>query len=139
MSDATLEIELAAGPWKGEEYTDCWPVGGRISGIVRAHTLEPVKARGVRVELEWHTTGRGDRDRDVVSTAELHSGDLDGPNDYKWPFELRVPEAGPISYAGHYVNIHWVVRAVIDIAWARDPTAERPIQVLPDYDPAATS
>ncbi|MBN1491007.1 MAG: hypothetical protein JXA69_13910 [Phycisphaerae bacterium] len=133
MSKPDLQIELSPGPWPGHDYAGCWPVGGRIAGTLRAQTFEPVKARGVRVELGWHTEGRGDTDKKVVDTVTVQEGSLHGPQAYQWTFELAVPSDGPISYHGHYINILWQVRAVVDMPWARDAKAEQPVQILPDY------
>ena len=133
MSATELQIELVPGPWPGAEYVGCWPIGGRIAGVLRARTVEPVKARGVRIELAFHTEGRGDTDKNAVDTVTLHEGPLHGPQEHQWKFELAVPADGPITYHGHYVNILWVVRAVVDIPWGRDTKQEHPVQILPDY------
>ena len=104
MSRAELQIVLEPGPWEGEQYADCWPVGGELNGQVHLQTAEPIDARSVRVELRWHTEGRGNRNEQIVDTVELHQGELAGPHSYDWPFQLRVPDDGPISYEGHYIH-----------------------------------
>ncbi len=130
-----LSITLEPGPWPDEQYTDCWPVEGRIAGTVRLDAPQPMRARRVVVELEWHTEGRGDRDRAAVGKVEVHTGDIP-EGEHAWPFSFSVPPEGPISYHGHLIQILWVVRATIDIPWARDRKTEYPLTVLPDYDTA---
>jgi hypothetical protein len=133
MNAGELTIELDAGPWEGEDYVNSWPVGGVITGRVRYAHHEEVEAGTARVDLRVHTEGRGDRDEQTGASVLLHEGGLSGGRGYEWPFELRVPPDGPISYSGRYINLIWNVRAVVHIRRAHS-TTEQPVQILPNYD-----
>ncbi len=86
-----------------------------------------IECRGVRVLLGWRTDGRGTKDSSTVYEETLFAGELPiGEQEY--PFQATIP-LGPISYAGHYININWFVSAHIDLAWQRDPKTERLLHV----------
>ena len=134
MSDSVLNIELQPGPWPGEAYRKAWPIGGLIRGKVHVEPKEPIRANAVRVELGWHTEGRGDEDSDTPTSVTVYEGNLSAATRTTMNFELNVPETGPITYQGHYIHILWTVRAVVDIPWKRDLEQEETVEILPDYD-----
>ena len=123
MGKPVVSIELDPGPWEEPEMADHREAGGTISGRVLLSTDEPVDCRKVVVEVGWRTEGRGDRDGEMCSSVTLHSGEIQ-PGDEAFPFEFDLP-AGPMSYAGHYINIIWNVQARVDLAWKFDPVAVR--------------
>jgi hypothetical protein len=84
----------------------------------------------VLARLEWHTEGRGDRDRDRVAEIGLAGAELTANSTVIRDFTLSVPN-DPWSYAGHYVNIIWEVIVVADIPLARDVIRKEPIVVAP--------
>lgn len=135
MSESRLKLELDHGPWEGAQYSHCWPVGGVITGRMSCYAQSEVKARRVRVDLGWATSGRGDTDKAMVASIDLHEGNLEPLRNYGWRIELPIPPEGPISYEGHLINIKWKVYAIVDRAFARDEILEEEISVLPDIDP----
>jgi hypothetical protein len=134
MSDTTLNLELDHGPWEGAQYDNCWPAGGVVTGRVSCYAQSVVKARGVRIDLGWATSGRGDRDKSIVASVDLHKGNLGPTRSYNWRFEIPIPEDGPISYQGHLITIEWKIWAIVDRPFARDEILEEVISILPDYD-----
>ena len=124
MAAPNIWIDLDPGPWTEPEWKDYYTCGGAVSGRVRILADEPVNCRGVRLTVGWHTEGRGDRDEGKVHEETVHEGELP-TGDHTFPFSARLPQEGPISYAGHYINIVWRATAHIDLAWRRDPTAEK--------------
>ena len=127
----SIHVELDPGPWSEPEYADCRVCGETVSGSVVVQAEEPVRCRAVVVSVGWHTEGRGDRDEETLWEQRVHEGEL-LPGEHRFPFSATLP-AEPMSYAGHYININWQVKATIDVAWARDPHAERQFYaVLPE-------
>ena len=131
---AELRIEIDQGPWAGADYAQAYPVGGRVTGRLVLTVPERQRATNVRAELHWETSGRGSRNSKKVGEQVLLTGDLLPGPDRELPFELAVPDDGPITYHGHYININWKVVGRIDIKWAIDKTADAQLRVLPSYD-----
>lgn len=130
MATPRVQIELDAGPWSEPEYADYRVLGEPISGKVLITSDEPLTCRSVTVTVGWHTEGRGDRDEHAVWESQVHEGEIPA-GAIEFPFRTELP-GGPMSYAGHYVNVLWEVTARIDLAWKRDPTAQRRMHaVLP--------
>jgi hypothetical protein len=123
MATPQVHIELDPGPWTEAEYADYRVLGEPISGKVRIAADEPITCRSVTVSIGWHTEGRGDRDEGTVWESQVHEGEIPA-GEMELPFRAELPD-GPMSYAGQYINILWEVAAQIDLAWKRDPTAER--------------
>lgn len=130
----TMRIMLAPGPWPGEDYARSWPVGGEITGELVIKSHEGQRATNVAVELEWETDGRGTRNHKQVAKQILHEGNIPPLADLRLPFKLAVPSEGPISYHGHYIELHWKVIGRVDIKWAVDYTEDETVSVLPIYD-----
>ena len=122
MAAVKLEIELDPGPWDDPEWADYRAVEGTVSGRLTAITDEPITCRRLVVSVGWHTEGRGDKDQEAVGEETVFEGEL-RPDQPSFPFSFPLP-AGPVSYAGHYINIVWQVSANLDLAWKRDPHAE---------------
>jgi hypothetical protein len=130
MAAPRVTIILDPGPWSEPEYAAYRVLGEPLSGKVRIAADEPATCRAVTVSLGWHTEGRGDRDEQTVWETRLHEGEIPA-GEMEFPFRAELPR-GPMSYAGHYVNVLWEVAARIDLAWKRDPAAQQRIHaVLP--------
>lgn len=124
MAKPTLMIDLDPGPWTDYDLQDHRPLGGTISGRVRMTTDDVVNCRRLYVTVGWHTEGRGDRDSEEIFDLTLHEGELYPGDEHEYPFSCPLPD-GPISYAGHLINIIWEVHAQLDLAWKRDPKTTR--------------
>ena len=127
MSDPSLRVELENGIAE---------VGGSFRGrLIRAPILDDLAesspaqgVRGVRVNLTWHTEGRGDRDRAELAEVAFPI-DANGRADAH--FELPVPPFGPISYDGNLIRVIWHLEARVDVKLRLDKTTRIPVLVIP--------
>jgi hypothetical protein len=120
MTAPTLELDH----WFAEP-------GGVFDGRVRlppSPELTGRRVRGLRVELHYHTTGRGDRNQWIGPPQTFALGP-DGS--LQQQFVLPVPPDAPISYDGTLMRLIWSVRAVVDISMDTDPRSEVPVVVVP--------
>ena len=111
MTDTPPRLELKR---------DAAAVGDQIEGKViadAAHTRNA--AVPLSVELLWRTTGECRTEETLVAQEQVR---LQG--DRPASFSLRVPPAGPMTYAGKAFSIHWFVRLTADGA------VEAPLTVL---------
>lgn len=124
-----ISVTLEPSDWPDPKWRNYHLAGNVIRGEVRVESDGPLECRAVRCVVGWHTEGRGDRDEGVAAAMTLHDGPLNGNRSF--PFEASIPVNGPISYQGHYINIVWSAKAVIDLAWKKDPVSEAQFVVLP--------
>jgi len=82
--------------------------GDTVSGSVRWDLTDARKRLSLR--LFWHTAGRGTVDVGVVDEWVLDTPDLHGEQ----TFDLRLPEFGPVSCAGHLVSVLWALELVAE-------------------------
>jgi len=123
MANCDLDFRLEGG---GLRFHSGDPVRGTLA--IRAHG--DVEANGVKIRLFWRTHGKGNRDTGGEMTSG--SGPLRlGPGDTEEvPFDFVMPP-GPVTCDGHFVSVAWVLRAELDVSWARDPNTELDLVVLP--------
>ncbi len=107
--------------------------GETVSGKVTLIPKKDVRCRSATVQLEWHTTGRGNRDKKVIASKTLASGGLTSGRVVSDVFSFPLPDA-PWSYNGHYINIVWAIKVNIDVPFAGDIEHARPIVSSPDVD-----
>ncbi len=122
-------VELDPSDWPDPKWRNYHLAGSTVTGKVHVRCDEPLECQAVRCAAGWHSEGRGDRDEGMVMGKTLHDGPLEESSSF--PFSLTVPVNGPISYSGHYISIVWEVKAVIDLAWKKDPATEATFVVLP--------
>lgn len=132
MGKPLLFLDFDPGPWDDDDRLDHRPAGGTISGRVRMTADDMHDCRRLILTVGWHTEGRGDRDSHHITEISLHQGQIN-PGEEEFPFRCELPE-GPISYAGHLINIVWEVQARLDLAWKIDPKVSRQFYLLPDED-----
>ena len=120
---ASLQILLDPGDCGVPGRPEHFAPGERLTGHIVATVDEPTNCRGLTVTIGWHTEGRGTKDSQPHFEDTLHEGPIE-PGGQRFPFVTTLPE-GPLSYAGHYVNVVWHVRARLDLAWRIDPKVER--------------
>ncbi len=132
MAEPDIRIDLDPGPWTEPEFADYRICGEPVSGDIVIRSEEFLNCRGVVVSLGWQTEGRGNKDSETVWEQRVHSGPIER-GETRIRFAAPLPAEGPMSYAGRYINIVWRVAARIDLAWKRDPVAEKVIYaVLPE-------
>jgi hypothetical protein len=127
MADVDIELALKGG--EVENGRRCYEPGLAVHGSSRLTPHGTVDCRRVVARLEWHTEGRGDRDQACADEVELVvRGPLSEP--LVQCFTLTVPRQ-PWTYAGHYIDIIWQVRVIVDIPFALDISNEESIVVAP--------
>jgi hypothetical protein len=97
-------------------------------GVVRGGLSWSVDGnhRGVRVEVGWHTEGRGTPEKKVVAVQEM-------PAEAQGAvlFQLPIPPEGPITVNGQLIRVIWEVRLVVDRALQGDDREKATITVFP--------
>ena len=81
------------------ESSTCAP-GSMLRGKVR---LVPGDARYTELSVVWETSGKGDKDVQVILERPID------PNQHEHAFEVQLPVL-PLSYDGEIVKISWRVR-----------------------------
>ncbi|XP_029643437.1 arrestin domain-containing protein 17 [Octopus sinensis] len=136
--------------------------GQRLSGLVQIILNEPMKARGVRLEIkgeahvywsETRTTGTGENSTtttDHYSAKEKYfdysvvlygSGPVMGANqvllncgEHHYPFEFVLPYNIPSSYEGGTGYVRYYAKAVIDKPWKFDHKCKIPFTIISVLD-----
>lgn len=85
--------------------TTAFRPGDTVEGTVRWQLPEP--PREIELRLFWSTEGKGDQDLEVVETVPF---DNPGAMDRRI-FRIRLP-AGPYSFSGKLITLHWALEAV---------------------------
>ena len=81
--------------------------GERIEGSLSWSLAEEPTA--IEVRLFWHTSGKGDRDVEVVDRLRLAAPPA---SESRRPFRLRLPLA-PWSFSGSLITLSWALEAVV--------------------------
>ena len=102
--------------------------GETVRGLVTWSVEGDRPPRAVVVELGYRTEGRGDTDH---GRAESIRHDAGAATSGEVPFELRVPDGGPITYDGRLIRVIWSVSASLDLQMARDEAGSAPVTVFP--------
>ena len=129
MTTPHIRIELDPGEWTDPKWEKYRLAGGRVSGKVIVDCPGPLSCEAIRCVVGWHTEGRGDRDDGMIAVRTLHKGSLETRRSFD--FQVELPVNGPISYAGHYINIVWTVTAIIDLSWKKNPQAQETFYLMP--------
>lgn len=127
MADVDIELTLQGG--EVENGRRRYEPSSAVHGSARLTPHDTVDCRRVVARLEWHTEGRGARDEECVDEVDVVvRGPLTEPLVQR--FTLTVPRQ-PWTYAGHYINIVWEVRVIVDIPFATDISSEESLIVAP--------
>jgi hypothetical protein len=103
---ATMGVELQGGEALGD--VRAYRPGEAISGSVTITPEDDMSAEGIRVSLNWFTSGKPDSDRRVMDKIEITGGVLTRGVEARHDFHFTLPDA-PWSYQGHYVNVNWAI------------------------------
>jgi len=79
--------------------------GDHLTGRVILGGSAPGPLAALALELLWRTSGLSKTEEKIVVSQTLPSSGAQGS-----AFQLKVPAAGPISYAGKTFSITWCVR-----------------------------
>uniref|UniRef100_A0A0L8H2D9 Arrestin C-terminal-like domain-containing protein n=1 Tax=Octopus bimaculoides TaxID=37653 RepID=A0A0L8H2D9_OCTBM len=136
--------------------------GQRLNGFVQIVLNEPMKVRGVRLELkgesrvhwtERHSTGSGKNRSTTTRHYSAHenyfdytvilygSGPVMGANqvilnggEHHYPFEFMLPYNIPSSYEGGTGYVRYYVKAIMDKPWKFDHKCKVPFTVITVLD-----
>jgi hypothetical protein len=96
MNQPSASIEL---------YSLAVAAGDNLAGRVLKDQSAPAPLAALTLELLWRTSGLARSEEKVVESLSLSPSGTQ-----ETPFQLKVPAAGPISYAGKTFSITWCVR-----------------------------
>ena len=85
--------------------------------------LSGQRADTLRLELLWHTEGKGTRDADVVDTLTIDQPPARGER----AFAFTLP-AGPYSFSGKLLSVLWVLQVIVEPS---DEVTQRALVVSP--------
>lgn len=129
MAKADITLTISGGEMAGE-YMRFDP-GSALRADVQIIPQDNVKHRAIRVSVEWHTEGYGNRDHaDAEVTFLAHDGVLQAGAPLYRQVSFTLPNE-PWSYAGNLINIIWQVKATIDIAMGKDIEATQTFILAP--------
>ncbi len=128
MANAAFQISFRGGePIGGTVRFD---PGSRLEGLAQVMPAENIRAKRVIVRVGWHTEGRGDQNSATIGELQIAQGNLSANTPVAQAFSLDLPRE-PWSYAGHYINIVWDVRVIVDVPLGTDLQAIQPFVVAP--------
>jgi hypothetical protein len=130
MASADIRITLSGGDVMGGNLMRFSP-GSTMQCNVQVTPQDNIRCKRVVARIMWHTEGRGDRDEGTVLEAPIApESTLQAGQQIYQQFNVVLPHE-PWSYAGHYVNIVWELKVIIDIAMASDINASQPFVLAP--------
>jgi hypothetical protein len=128
MAKAAIQVSLRGGEAVAGMMR--FDPGGRLDGVAQILPDGNIRAKKVTVQLGWHTEGRGTREEGTAGQVEIAQGNLVANTPIVQSFTFNLP-AAPWSFAGHYINIIWEVKVVVDIPLGVDLHAEQPFVMAP--------
>jgi hypothetical protein len=128
MTEIIFQWNVRGGEEAGSDLR--FDPGSTVEGTVTITPPADLNCSGIKLRLEWHTEGRGDREYKLAEETILFQGVLPGGQPAAFPFRLTIPDQ-PWSYSGHYINILWELVADIDLPLAINPKSKYPILVRP--------
>ena len=99
MSDVSIELADERDTYRPRET-----IRGRLRW-----DLSGQRADTLRLELLWHTEGKGTRDADVVDTLTIEQPPVRGER----AFAFTLP-AGPYSFSGKLLSVLWELQAIVE-------------------------
>lgn len=127
MDKAKLRVVLNGGIERlGFRY---YEPGSVMTGSVEVELQKALECRSLKVAVQYHTEGRGEKDTVIVTESVCYQGQMSATSAH-YPFELRLP-AQPWSYTGKLINIVWEVVATLDAAQLSHPAAKQPFVMVP--------
>ncbi len=113
-----------------EEGSLRFPPGELIEGLVEIFPETMMRCRAVDISVLWYTEGKGRRDEGIVQSWHYDVEQIGPGQSFSEGFSATLPSA-PWSYAGHFINIVWVIHVKIDIPMSADMNREARFLVLP--------
>ena len=122
MADTEISIELET-----EQRT--FNPGEKIRGLVKVRSTSRARCRRLTIAAAWTTTCPV-RDGARVAEQTLFQGEWKSGGDATYPFELTAPP-GPFTFEGELFSIEWALTATAVLAWARNVTTSRELELRP--------
>ena len=121
--------------FKFDKPDGIYAAGETVSGTLVVTPKKSLRSNGLKLELRWRTHGRGNRasGKPLPVDTAFNEVQLDEGQRYEATFSFSAPP-GPLTYRGHYLNIDWYLRAVLDAPLTPgflDPQGETELLLLP--------
>ena len=123
MAKCDLSIEL-------DHPNKVYSGGEKITGTIHVDVDADVRCKGLEVQSNWRTHGRGNVTKATTESVTVFSGEWMAGQRESYPFEVIAADWPP-SYHGHYINVDHYVDVRAKIPWAFDPKASREVTVRP--------
>lgn len=119
-----------------------YATGDSITGVVEVTVHEPMRANPLLIGLSWGPTPSDDTFAGaglttLVGLAEQKQTLFTGrwqPGTHRYPFSLTAP-AGPFSYHGRLVQVHWRLHARAWVQQGHLPATSVTVTITPDQTP----
>ena len=129
MAKADITLSISGGEMAGQFLR--FDPGSALRADVQIIPQDDIKHRAIRVSVEWHTEGYGNKDHADAQVIFLaHDGVLQPGAPVYRQVNFTLPTQ-PWSYAGNLINIIWQVKATIDIAMGKDIEAAQTFILAP--------
>ncbi|MBI2267407.1 MAG: hypothetical protein HYU64_19945 [Armatimonadetes bacterium] len=106
-------------------------LGSQLQGTVHFTAVENVNARGLHLEIGYNEHGNGTPCEHQLIDTMFFKDDLVAGQPMEHRFVFPIPDDGPVTYHGKYVNFDWFVRIRVDIPFWPDKREKFPFIVLP--------
>ena len=83
----------------------------------------------ITIDLIRRAHGRGNTSSKQIERISVYKGDIQDGEKLELNCQFTLPEA-PLTYHGQYLNVDWIVKANVDVAWAFDPKCEVDLVLL---------
>lgn len=113
MAKCDLTLEL-------DDPDRAFSPGDTIAGRVRVRADADCRCDALKIELQYHTHGKGNVVSDTIAEQTLFTGEWRSGASTAYPFSIPVPPGWQGS-AGELLNVGFRLRATADIPWAFDP------------------
>ncbi|NUO49325.1 MAG: sporulation protein, partial [Polyangiaceae bacterium] len=124
--DVVVHVETE-GPYRA---------GDHVRGAIQVTASSTTAVERALVRLGWQTWGVGDTESFMPDVQSNPGFVVEADQKHEIPFDLVVPD-GPVSFRGELVNVSYLVRAELEVDWAKNPKAEATIEVIaPDRERA---
>ena len=129
MTIAHIQISISGGEMVDGSMR--FDPGSELKAEVQFNAADTIRYRALRVGIEWHTEGYGERDgAKPVERKLAEEGVLKPDTPVCRQLRFALPTA-PWSYAGEWINILWEVKATIDLPLKKDITASQRFILAP--------
>lgn len=128
----STDARIAVGFDRAEYPFPRYLPGETITGFVDVTTGQDVNCKHLYIRMAWHTEGRGDKDRQMLSEMDVFQGTLYANSPQRFLFTFFAPRE-PWSYAGKLINIVWAVEVDVDVPWKINPRHEQAFILAPEW------